>query len=99
MTKTVEQATLLEHGVTEERYAEARVQSEAREMRTMQRDEYSALLETRFREALAVPSALRDELRQCEEQTEAAIAEEGEAKQTAALLQLELENLHQIVPL
>jgi len=97
-TKSMEEATLFEQRVSEERYAEAMAQTGTREFLAAQRDEQCALLEARFRKALAVPAALRDELRECEEQTEAAVAAEAEAKRTTMLLQRELENLHAVVP-
>lgn len=55
-------------------------------------------LEAQFQQALQVPAQLRTELRESEGRVEGAVAAEGEARQTTALLQAQLEELHRIGP-
>merc|ERR1712046_483777 len=89
-TESLEQATATQHRAVEEQCAEAKAREETQKALA----EHCALLEAKFQQALAAPVVLRAELYECEQQTESAAAAEAEAKQTAVLLQRELESLH-----
>lgn len=98
VTFSLEEAAAVEKQVADERYEEAEGLSARRESLASERAEHCASLQSRYREALSAPAGLRAELRECECETEVAAAAETEAKETAALLQMELENLHRVVP-
>lgn len=96
--ESLKQAAAVQQAAATELRTELEALSAEHDELAEQRRKRCTVLEAQFQQALQVPAQLRTELRESEGRVEEAVAAEGEARQTTALLQAQLEELHRIGP-